>query len=92
MRLDSLESFFIAKVENFNPNARARWIDFYKVSSSFQIVQLSSEKILDSNFTLNSWVMTYDALRQGLFVAAGTKVRIYKINFGGSNCFGKEIA
>lgn len=35
----------------------------------------------------NSWLMSYDALRQGLFVASGSTVKIYRLDF--STCFGR---
>lgn len=41
---------------------------------------------IDVGLSANSWIMTYDALRQGLIVASDNNVRMYTIKY--PSCFG----
>jgi hypothetical protein len=43
---------------------------------------------INTNLTSDSFLIAYDSLRQGIFIASGNKVRMYGVNF--NTCFGQQ--
>lgn len=83
-RIDSVAHIFaVFARENLTQTYQ---IQLYK---HYPLIVRIPEALISSGLTSNSWIMTYDSLRQGLFVASGEKVLMYKIDFGG--CFGAQI-
>ena len=87
-RIDSLNNFVAAQAKKSgltNFNQYVLFYSFYSAGSGFDINSPYEFEITPNSN--NNWIITYDALRQGLFVASGDKVMIYFIDF--NTCFGQ---
>ena len=85
-RIDSLNNFVAAQAKMWGTTNFNQYVLLYSISSGFSINDPPYEFEITPNSN-NNWIITYDALRQGLFVASGDKVISYFIDF--STCFGK---